>query len=202
MRIAFAVAEAAPSHLLMVPTVRGLLSPSAQALCIPLFCKCTVATSNLAFGTQRPTLFGTANLTSGIKIECGGVEGLLIPFSIALSSENSSRFANRRRRDVRETLNSDPYTAPSFTTIWGDSTGFTQIVSGSVGLDPLGLAPTQTFWIYRRVQGRQLRTPPRHLHRRNRSDPHVRLRRRLTQSTQFEQPNLACASVQGMALMQ
>lgn len=132
----------------------------AQALCITGVCSCTLSTTNVAFGNYSPLAFGNTDTTGTVKVDCGGVAGLLIPFNIAISAGSSASFANRQMKSGTKTLAYNLYTDASYTTIWGDGTSASQIVSSGVTLDALGLAPTQTFYVYGRIPGRQTTVVP------------------------------------------
>jgi spore coat protein U-like protein len=132
----------------------------AQALCLPAVCTCTLATTNAAFGSYNPLAFGNTDTTNTIKVSCGGVAGLLIPFNIALSAGSGGSYANRRMKSGANWLAYNLYTDASYSTVWGDGSSATQLVSAGVTLDVLGLAPAQTFHVYGRIPGRQLTTVP------------------------------------------
>ncbi|MDY0748650.1 spore coat U domain-containing protein [Paucibacter sp. R3-3] len=132
---------------------------SAWALCLPVVCTCTIATTNVAFGNYSPLAFGNTDTSASLKITCGGVVGLLIPFDIALSAGGSGSLTNRRMTSGANTLNYNLYSDPAYTTVWGDGTA-APLVSSGVTLDLLGLAPAQQFWIYGRIPGRQLLAVP------------------------------------------
>ena len=137
----------------------GWVSP-ANALCITGLCACTVATTNVAFGNYSPMAFGNTDTTGTIKVDCGGVVGLLIPFSIAISTGASSSYSGRQMKAGSNALSYNLYTDSSYTTIWGDGTGSTQVINSGVTLDALGLAPAQTFYVYGRIPGRQITAVP------------------------------------------
>ncbi len=132
----------------------------ARALCVAGLCTCTVATTNVAFGTYSPLAFGNTDTTGTIKVDCGGVVGLLIPFNIALSAGSSGTYANRQMKSGSNALAYNVYTDASYTSVWGDGSSATQMVSAGVTLDALGLAPGQTFYVYGRIPGRQITAVP------------------------------------------
>jgi spore coat protein U-like protein len=138
----------------------GFAAGSAQALCITGLCACSTVTTNVAFGNYNPLAFGNVDSTGSIKVSCGGVAGLLIPFKIDFSTGSSGSFSSRSLQSGAYTLSYNLYTDASFTTPWGDGSGASQTVYGGVTLDVLGLSPAQTFWIYGRVPGRQLTVAP------------------------------------------
>lgn len=135
-------------------------APPARALCLPVACSCTTSTTNVAFGNYNPFAFGNTDSTGSVRVSCGGVAGLLIPFNIAISAGSSGSFAGRTLKNGSRTLAYNLYTGASYATVWGDGTGGSQVVAGSVTLDLLGLSPAQTFTVYGRLPGRQLTAAP------------------------------------------
>ncbi|MFG6414738.1 spore coat U domain-containing protein [Roseateles sp. DC23W] len=145
--------------LALLLTLLGWGAP-AQALCLPAVCSCGVTTTNVAFGTYSPLAFGNTDTTGSVRISCGGVAGLLIPFNIAISAGGGGTYANRRMASGANVLRYNLYTDASYTTLWGDGSATSQLVNASVLLDLLGLSPAQTFYIYGRIPGRQLTAVP------------------------------------------
>lgn len=135
-------------------------SASAHALCVQPLCTVSLTTTNVAFGTYSPLLYGNTTTSGSVKVAFGGVAGLLIPFSIAISAGSSANFSTRTLRSGTNTLNYNLYIDSAYTTIWGDGSAGTQVASGSVTLDVNGLAPAQTFWVYGSIPGRQLTVAP------------------------------------------
>ncbi len=133
---------------------------AAHALCLPAACTCSVVTTSVAFGAYNPLAFGNTDSTGSVKVSCGGVAGLLIPFNIALSAGSSASYAGRRLRSGGNSLGYNLYTDASYATVWGDGSSATQLQSSSVILDVLGLAPAQTFVVYGRIPGRQTTAVP------------------------------------------
>ena len=132
----------------------------ARALCVPGLCSCGVTTTNVAFGTYSPFAFGNTDSTGSVKVSCGGVAGLLIPFNIAISTGSSGSYANRQMSSGGHKLSYNLYTDPSYTTLWGDGSAATQLINAGVLLDVLGLSPAQNFYVYGRIPGRQLTAVP------------------------------------------
>jgi spore coat protein U-like protein len=133
---------------------------SAQALCLPVLCSCSVSTTNVAFGSYNPLAFGNTDSTGSVRVSCGGVAGLLVPYKIDLSTGGAGNYAGRRMLRGAYTLNYNLYTDAAYTSLWGDGSAATLSVSGSILLDLLGLSPAQTHWVYGRLPGRQLSAAP------------------------------------------
>lgn len=137
-----------------------LAAPAAHALCLPALCSCSVVVTNIVFASYNPMAFGNTDSTGTIKVTCGGVAGLAIPFTIDLGNGGGTSFATRRMASGSNTLSYNVYTDSGRTTVWGDGTNSTSRGSGSVTLDIAGLTPGQTFTVYGRIPGRQLTVPP------------------------------------------
>ena len=147
------------SLLVLLLTLLGWCGP-ARALCLPALCSCGVTTTNVAFGSYNPLAFGNTDSTGSVRVQCGGVAGLLIPFNLAISAGGGGSYAGRRMSSGGNTLSYNLYTDASYATIWGDGSAASQIVSSGVTLDVAGLSPAQTFWVYGRIPGRQLTAVP------------------------------------------
>jgi spore coat protein U-like protein len=130
----------------------------AQALC--LLCVCTMATSNVAFGSYNPLAFGNTDSTGSVQVSCGGVASVLLPYNLAISTGGSASYASRRMSSGGYTLSYNLYTDATYTTIFGDGSGGSVYKSGSFTLDLLGLSPPQLHTVYGRLPGRQLTTAP------------------------------------------
>lgn len=132
----------------------------AQALCTAPLCTCTVSTTPIAFGAYNPLAYGPLDSTGTIKVTCGGVAGLLIPFTINLGKGSATTYGSRRMTSGGQTLPYNLYTDSNRTTIWGDATGGTLNVGASLLLDALGLSPGLVFTVYGRIPARQVTVPP------------------------------------------
>ncbi|WP_077033757.1 spore coat U domain-containing protein [Pelomonas sp. KK5] len=132
----------------------------ARALCVLPLCTCTLTTANVAFGSYNPMSFSPTDSTGSVSVSCGGVAGLLIPMTVAISTGSSGSYGTRKLRSGANTLDYNLYTDASYTTILGDGSGATQLANLSLLLDVLGLAPAQTVWVYGRIPARQLAAVP------------------------------------------
>lgn len=131
-----------------------LLAQQAHALCT-LVCSCTVTTTPLAFTAHNPLSVSSNDITGNVRVDCGGVVGLAIPYSIALSAGTSGSMAGRQMAFGAKRLGYNVFTTTGRTTVWGDGSGSTATVGGSFALDVLGLAPSQNVPIYGRIPGGQ-----------------------------------------------
>ncbi len=135
-----------------------LAANSAHALCT-LVCSCSVSTTNVAFGTINPLSAANTDSTGSVRVTCGGVAGLLIPYRVDIGTGGGS-YAARRMNSGANTLAYNVYTDTNRTQIWGNGTGGTQYVSNSILLDLLGLSPAQINWVYGRLPGSQTTALP------------------------------------------
>lgn len=140
-----------------VPLLLGAMQ--AQALCVGV-CSCTAQTTSLLFANYNPLAYGNTDTTGTVSIKCGGVAGLLIPFTIQLSTGGATTFAGRRLANGGNLLSYNLYTDGTYTTILGDGTASTSYISGGVLLDVLSLLGTVTYTVYGRIPGRQVTTVP------------------------------------------
>lgn len=135
------------------------VAPAARALCLSPLCSCTASTTALVFGAHNP-LGGATDSTGSVRVTCGGVAGLLIPFRIDLGRGGAAGYAPRRLASGANTLAYNLYTDAGRTSVWGDGTGGSVSTSSSVLLDVLGWAPAQSFTIYGRIGAGQTGAVP------------------------------------------
>lgn len=137
-----------------------LAAQDASAILCTGICSCTAQTTSLLFANYNPLAYGNVDTTGTVSIKCGGIAGLLIPFTIALSTGGGSTYAGRRMASGVNLLSYNLYSDPGYTSIWGDGTASTSIISGGVLLDVLSLLGTATYTVYGRIPGRQVTTVP------------------------------------------
>lgn len=134
------------------------LSPSAFALCTVL-CSCSASTSSVAFGVHDPLSGSATSSTGNVAVTCGGVLGLLVPYDIELSPGGYGTYSARQMGSGVNRLNYNLYTSGTFATVWGDGSGSTQIVSGSVTIVLLG-GTTENHTVYGRIPAGQTSVVP------------------------------------------
>lgn len=133
---------------------------SALALCVGCSCSADVGTTNVSFGTYDP--FG-ANLdvTGNVRVTCSGLVTLLphdIPYTIQLDKGSyAASFNPRQMASGAYRLNYNLYADSARGTIWGDGTGGTSTVPGTVQLPALGIIVTRYMdnTVYGRIPGSQ-----------------------------------------------
>jgi spore coat protein U-like protein len=129
----------------MTPALRSLAA--FAALCLPSFahalctitCTCAVATTAVAHGGYNPISGATQSGVGNVRVTCGGVLGLLVPFTVALGPGlyDAGTF-DRRMAGGTARLRYNLYTDASYSAVWGNGTGGTQTVSGGVLIALLG----------------------------------------------------------------
>ena len=129
---------------------------SAQALCLAPLCTCSVSTGGLAFGTVMPLASAPTDSSADIRLNCGGVAGLLISFRVDLGPGGGSTSA-RRLAGPGSQLHYNLYRDAARSLVWGEaSQGWT----GGFLLDLLGFAPLQALPVYGRIPGLQTTAVP------------------------------------------
>ena len=134
------------------------LPQTASALCI--VCSCSVAIdSNVAFGTYNPLPGTAADAAGHFTVTCDLIVGLLSTYSVALSKGGSGGYSPRKMSSGTNTLNYNLYTDAARTTIWGDGSGGSTIVSDRSLLFLLGHV-VRPYDVYGRILANQQATFP------------------------------------------
>lgn len=123
---------------------------SAQALCVVPLCTCSVTATPVAFPSVNPLAAGATDGVGSVKVTCGGVAGLLIPYTVTLNGGSYGTITNRQMGSGTNRLRYNLYVDNARLSIWGDGNG-NSTAGGSFGLDVLGLSPPQTHTVYGRV---------------------------------------------------
>jgi spore coat protein U-like protein len=147
---------------MMNKTFRYLLLMSLPALPLPaaaacVLCSCTATATGVAFGTYNPLSGPDLPATGNIHLSCtNGPLGGALAYSIALNQGLYSASFNPRQMDDAggHRLNYNLYTSGTHATIWGDGTGGTGVVSGSVSIPfLLGGSGTADNTVYGLIPG-------------------------------------------------
>lgn len=127
----------------------GWLPQNSWALCVGCTCSVTQA-DNIAFGNYQPFSSGNIDITGEIRVQCFATVGLLASIDLKLSTGSSGSYTPRTMMTGSNSLNYNLYTNSSRTTIWGDGTSGTSIVTNSFTL--LALTPfTTSDTVYARL---------------------------------------------------
>lgn len=136
------------------------LSQQASALCLPIVCTCNVSATPVAFGSFNPLNGTTHDATGNVAFACGGVAGLVIPYTVTLSQGHSNNYAMRRMTNGGNRLTYNLYRDSTRQTIWGNGTGGSATVAGNILLDLLGLSPPTNLPVYGRILPGQITAVP------------------------------------------
>lgn len=124
----------------------------AEAACAALsLCSCTTSASGVSFGSYDPTSSTAQDATGTVTVECTLLVALAGTYAISLNPGLNGTYAARKLK-LSSTVNYNLYTTTGRTTVWGDGTGGTSTVIGTL---PLLLFSSQTFTIYGRIPASQ-----------------------------------------------
>lgn len=130
----------------------------AWALCLKPLCACTVATTSMSFGSINP-LGPPVDSTGTVRVTCGGVAGLLIPYRVDIGPGHGGQITARRMSSGAHTLNYGVYQDAGRATVWGDPGAGTPL-NANILLNVLGWAPTAVHTVYGRIPSGQVGTVP------------------------------------------
>lgn len=112
-----------------------LASPPAAALGL----NCSASTTGVAFGNYDPTNSLPTSAVGNVRVSCTVVlVSVLAQINISLSPGGSGSFVPRKLTSGANQLNYNLYTNVLNTTVWGDGTGSTGIVTQNVLIAVLG----------------------------------------------------------------
>ncbi|MBD3828778.1 MAG: spore coat protein U domain-containing protein [Stenotrophomonas sp.] len=136
-------------------TLLACASPPAQAL----FASCTTSASGVAFGTYPPFSASPTDSTGTVTVTCTPLlAGLLVSYTIALSTGSSGNYASRSMSSGVSTLQYQLYTDSARSTVWGDGSAGTATISDSYLLDLL-VPKTRNYTVYGRIPALQPASP-------------------------------------------
>jgi spore coat protein U-like protein len=101
---------------------------------------CAISTTGVAFGNYDPTVTTSTDATGDLKVVCTHVSGgaTRVNYTVTLSVGGSGSYAQRRMRAGTAALNYNLYDSAARTRIWGNGTGGTARVAGSLLVNPGG----------------------------------------------------------------
>lgn len=129
---------------MLIPAVLFLLLPAAARA------QCAVTAAPVSFGTYLPFSPTAADATGSVRVACTNFTG---SYTIALGSGGGTISA-RRMVSGSIALLYQLYTTAARTTIWGNGTGGSVIVSGGCFF-----ICNQTYSVYGRIPARQSARP-------------------------------------------
>ena len=107
---------------------------------------CNVSATDVAFGTYNPTNSSSTNATGIIHVSCTGLIGLLVQTNISLNTGGSGSYSPRKMSSGANLLNYNLYKEASHTTVWGDGTGGTGIITDSFLIVLFGTSKDYTIY--------------------------------------------------------
>lgn len=127
-------------HMLMASAL-WLVSTQANALC--LLCSCTVSSQPVTFGVYNPLSGTSASGSGSVRLSCSGFSLATVGISVALSpglygvsaaARQMAKGTSRLNYTLYGPLGGNPCGA-----VWGDGSGGTSLLSGSLSLNLFGL---------------------------------------------------------------
>lgn len=119
---------------------------------------CSVSAVGVSFGSYDPFSPLTTDATGQVIVECGPstltetLVGFSVSYVAALSPGSAGSFQPRRMQSGGSVLDYNLYRDSARSAIWGNGSGGTNTVSGSLGaLLPLGQTVSRTHTVYGRI---------------------------------------------------
>ena len=131
--------------LLLLACLSGIEQAHAQA--------CTASATPVAFGTYDPKSNLPTSSTGTVTIVCQSTVGLLVAYSVKLSS-GAGTLQARKMITAGSQLNYQIYLDPTYTQIWGDGSGGTGYNVGGYLLAVL-VPVTTNYTAYGRITALQ-----------------------------------------------
>jgi spore coat protein U-like protein len=94
---------------------------------------CTVASTAAVFGSYNPGNTLPTDTTATVQVTCQLLAiGLLVPYTLTASAGAGGSFANRQLVNGSSGLRYQFYTDSAHTIVWGDGTGGSSAIQGSL----------------------------------------------------------------------
>jgi spore coat protein U-like protein len=129
-----------------------LVASNARAL------DCIVSTTGVAFGVYDPVLTTPTDATGNLTVRCTHLGGGAVKanYTVALSQGSSGRYAQRTMRSGTEALNYNLFDSAALTRVWGNGTGGSGLVTGSLLVNPGNYEINEAYHpIYGRIPAEQ-----------------------------------------------
>ena len=142
----------------------SIIMMSFALLSMPTFgATCTVSATGVSLGTYTPNQATPVDSVGQITVAC--IKGLFdtlpanVNYSIDISKGGSSSYSPREMTGGANALHYNLYRDSLRTIIWGDATGGTSSVTGTLQLQPLPGAASNTHNAYSRIFANQNAVP-------------------------------------------
>lgn len=119
---------------------------------------CTFFTSGVAFGVYDGTLSAPTDSAGNATLRCTHVGGSAVKtsYTISLSTGAGGSFVRRQLRAGKSALNYNLFTDATRTRVWGDGSGGSTIVAGTLLVNPGNFAINEAVHpIYGRIPAQQ-----------------------------------------------
>lgn len=118
--------------------------------CFALLQSCNVSASGVSFGPYDPSYSQPKTATGTVTLSCTvTLLGLLESWTISLSPGSSASYTNRSLVNGASTLRYNLFTSSSYSTVWGNGSGATGVISETVLL-VVGNS-THVYTVYGRI---------------------------------------------------
>jgi len=120
---------------------------------------CTASTPGLAFGSYDVFAAGAVSGNGTLTVICNydstdtGV--INVNYTISLASGSSNSFVQRQMKSGANTFGYNLYTTNAYAVVWGDGTGSTATISGTMRLNNGHPSQTNTHTVYGRIPALQ-----------------------------------------------
>ena len=119
---------------------------------------CNVSTPGLSFGSYDVFATGVTNGNATLTISCdlnpppGNAD---INYTISLSTGSGNSFVQRQMKSGANTFGYNLYTTNAYSVVWGDGTGSSATVTGSMRLTTPSPSQTKIHTVYGRIPALQ-----------------------------------------------
>ena len=133
--------------------------PVMLLLCVPLSSEaaCTLTISNFSFGVYSPTHPAPLDATGSVAVNCDGIAGQVIGYTVAINTGSSGSFVSRKMIYAPYALNYNLYLNAARTTVWGDGNVGTGIVADSYA--SIAGTNVRSYSVYGRIPSGQALPP-------------------------------------------
>jgi len=107
---------------------------------------CAISTPGVSFGSYNVFAVSAVNSTGTLSVTCSLIPPSIdgnVSYVISLSTGSSNSFLQRKMFSAANALGYNLYTSNTYSVVWGDGTGSTQTVSGTIKLN-IFTNPSQT----------------------------------------------------------
>jgi spore coat protein U-like protein len=119
---------------------------------------CSVSSPGLVFGSYDVYAAGATNGNGTLSVTCDlnpPPVNATVNYTISLSAGSSNSFVQRQMQSGANTFGYNLYRTNAYSVVWGDGTGSTGTVSGSMRLRNSNPSQTNTHTVYGRIPALQ-----------------------------------------------